>query len=206
MDGLLGKKIGMTQIFIENGEVVPVTVVEVGPCYVTQVKTEDNDGYAAVQLGFGDKKSKHTAQPQQGHFKKANVKPCRILREFHIEDSGEYQPGQIFGADVFGVGDVVDVTGFSKGKGFQGVVKRHGFRGGQKTRGQSDRWRAPGSIGASSSPSRVFKGMRMGGRMGNKRVTTQNLSVVGVDAERNLLLIKGAVPGHKNSYVMIKRT
>lgn len=205
MDGLLGKKIGMTQIFAESGEVVPITVLEVGPCYVIQVKTEENDGYTAVQLGFDDKKPKHTSQPLQGHFKKGDVKPKRILREFHIEDTATYKPGQVFGADVFGVGDVVDVTGLSKGRGFQGVVKRHNFRGGPKTHGQSDRLRAPGSIGASSSPSRVFKGTRMAGRMGNRRVTVKGISVVGVDIERNLLLIKGAVPGHNNSYVMIRR-
>ena len=205
MDGLLGKKIGMTQIFTERGDVAPVTVIEAGPCYVTQVKTEGHDGYTAVQIGFGDRKQNRTSLPLRGHFKKADVQPRHILRELRVEDTELYEPGQVFGVDIFKAGDMVDVSGTSKGRGFQGVVKRYNFRGGPKTRGQSDRWRAPGSIGASASPSKVFKGKRMPGRMGNKRVTVQNLAVVGVDAERNLLMVLGAVPGHKNGYVIIKR-
>lgn len=205
MDGLLGKKIGMTQIFAESGEVVPVTVVEAGPCYVTQVKTDPTDGYSAVQLGFSEKKEKHTTQPMQGHFKKAGTQSQFLVREFRVDTTDEFELGQAFGPSVFEVGDVVHVTGTSKGKGFQGVVKRYNFRGGPKTRGQSDRWRAPGSIGQSASPSKVFKGHKMGGRMGNDRVTVKNLTVVGVDPDRNLLLIRGAVPGHKNGYVTIRR-
>ena len=205
MDGLLGKKLGMTQIFAESGEVLPVTVVEAGPCYVTQIKTEDADGYDAIQLGFGDKKDKHTTNPLQGHFKKAGIQSRRLIREFRVDDTEGVELGQAFGPDVFEVGDVIDVTGTSKGKGFQGVVKRYNFRGGPKTRGQSDRWRAPGSIGQSAQPSKVFKGHKMGGRMGGKRVTVRNLTVVGVDTERNLLLIEGAVPGHNDAFVMIKR-
>jgi large subunit ribosomal protein L3 len=205
MDGLIGKKLGMSQILTEEGRVVPVTVLEAGPCHVTQVKTVDHDGYAAVQLGFEEKKKKQTTRPLQGHFDKAGVAPRKILREFRVEDADGYAAGQVYGASIFAAGQRVQVTGISKGRGFQGVVKRYHFRGGEKTRGQSDRWRAPGSIGSSSSPSRVFKGTRMGGHMGNERVTVKNLQVVGVDAERNLLLIEGAVPGHKNGYVVIKR-
>lgn len=205
MDGLIGKKLGMSQIFTEDGKAIPVTVVEAGPCYVTQVKTEEHDGYAAVQLGFDEKKQKHTTKPLSGHFSKAEVAPQRILREVSVDSSEEIKPGQVFGPDVFNPGELVDVTGISKGKGFQGVVRRYNFRGGSKTRGQSDRWRAPGSIGQSASPSRVFKGTKMGGRMGGKQVTTKNLEVVGVDTERNLILIQGAVPGHKDGYVLIKR-
>lgn len=206
MDGLLGKKIGMTQIFTERGDVAPVTVIEAGPCYVTQVKTEGHDGYTAVQIGFGDRKQNRTSLPLQGHFKKADVRPQHMLRELRVEDTELYEPGQVFGVDIFQIGDVVDVCGISKGRGFQGVVKRYNFRGGPKTRGQSNTWRSPGSIGASASPSKVFKGKKMPGRMGNKRVTVKNLEVVGVDAERNLLMVLGAVPGHKNGYVIIKRT
>lgn len=206
MNGLIGKKLGMTQIFAKDGKAVPVTVVEAGPCYITQVKTVSQDGYTAVQLGFDEKKQKQTIKPLSGHFKKAEVAPQRILREVSGDASVEYKLGQVYGPDVFNEGELVDVTGISKGKGFQGVVKRYNFRGGNKTRGQSDRWRAPGSIGQSASPSRVFKGTKMGGRMGNKQVTVKNLQVVGVDTERNLLLIQGAVPGHNEGYVLIKRT
>lgn len=205
MDGLIGKKLGMSQIFTEDGKAVPVTVIEAGPCFVTQVKTMDRDGYAAVQLGFDEKKQKHTTKPLSGHFEKAEVAPQRILREVSVDTSEEYKMGQVYGPDVFSKGQLVDVTGVSKGKGFQGVVKRYNFRGGDKTRGQSDRWRAPGSIGQSASPSRVFKGTKMGGRMGGKQKTVKNLQVVGVDTERNLLLIQGAVPGHIDGYVLIKR-
>ncbi len=184
---------------------MPVTVIEAGPCFVTQVKTMDRDGYAAVQIGFDEKKQKHTTKPLSGHFEKAEVAPQRILREVSVDTSEEYKLGQVYGPDVFSAGELVNVTGVSKGKGFQGVVKRYNFRGGDKTRGQSDRWRAPGSIGQSASPSRVFKGMKMGGRMGGKQKTVKNLQVVGVDTERNLLLIQGAVPGHIDGYVLIKR-
>ncbi|MDP6052164.1 MAG: 50S ribosomal protein L3 [Candidatus Latescibacteria bacterium] len=205
MEGLIGKKLGMSQIFTEDGKAVPVTVIEAGPCFVTQVKTMDRDGYAAVQIGFDEKKQKHTTKPLSGHFEKAEVAPQRILREVSVDTSEEYKLGQVYGPDVFSAGELVNVTGISKGKGFQGVVKRYNFRGGDKTRGQSDRWRAPGSIGQSASPSRVFKGMKMGGRMGGKQKTVKNLQVVGVDTERNLLLIQGAVPGHIDGYVLIKR-
>ncbi len=205
MEGLIGKKLGMSQIFTEDGKAVPVTVIEAGPCFVTQVKTMDRDGYAAVQIGFDEKKQKHTTKPLSGHFEKAEVAPQRILREVSVDTSEEYKLGQVYGPDVFSKGELVDVTGVSKGKGFQGVVKRYNFRGGDKTHGQSDRWRAPGSIGQSASPSRVFKGTKMGGRMGGKQKTVKNLQVVGVDTERNLLLIQGAVPGHIDGYVLIKR-
>ncbi len=205
MEGLIGKKLGMSQIFTEDGKAVPVTVIEAGPCFVTQVKTMDRDGYAAVQIGFDEKKQKHTTKPLSGHFEKAEVAPQRILREVSVDTSEEYKLGQVYGPDVFSAGELVNVTGVSKGKGFQGVVKRYNFRGGDKTRGQSDRWRAPGSIGQSASPSRVFKGMKMGGRMGGKQKTVKNLQVVGVDTERNLLLIQGAVPGRIDGYVLIKR-
>lgn len=205
MHGLIGRKIGMSQVFGENGDAVPVTVIEAGPCYVTQVKTLDRDGYEAAQIGFESKKEKQTTRPLQGHFKKAEVDPQRVLREVAVDDIEACEPGQVYGADIFETGELVDVTGYLKGRGFQGVVKRHGFRGGDKTRGQSDRWRHPGSIGQSATPSKVFKGTRMGGRMGNKRVTVRNLQVVGVDAENNILLVKGAIPGHRNAYVLINR-
>ncbi|MXX05081.1 MAG: 50S ribosomal protein L3 [Gemmatimonadetes bacterium] len=205
MHGLIGRKIGMSQVFAENGDAVPVTVIEAGPCYVTQVKTLECDGYEAAQIGFEAKKEKQTTRPLQGHFKKAKVEPQRIVREVAVQDIEACEPGQVVGADIFETGELVDVTGYFKGRGFQGVVKRHGFKGGDKTRGQSDRWRHPGSIGQSATPSKVFKGTRMGGRMGNKRVTVRNLQVVGVDAEKNILLVKGAVPGHRNGYVLINR-
>ncbi len=205
MHGLIGRKIGMSQVFAENGDAIPVTVLEAGPCYVTQVKTLDRDGYQAAQIGFEPKKEKQTTRPLQGHFKKAGIDPQRILREVEVDDIEACELGQVIGADIFKTGELVDVTGFHKGRGFQGVVKRHGFRGGTTTRGQSDRVRHPGSIGQSASPSRVFKGTRMGGRMGNKRMTVKNLQVVGVDAEKNILLVKGAVPGHRNAFVVINR-
>jgi len=206
MPGLIGRKIGMTSIFDENGKNIPVTVIEVGPNYVTQVRTKEKDGYEALQLGFDDKKEKRTTKPLKGHFAKAGVTPKRKLVEFQGFEK-EYQPGdEIRVEDVFVEGEYVDVTGISKGKGFQGVVKRHGFGGvGQATHGQHNRLRAPGSIGASADPSRVFKGMRMAGRMGNKRVTVQNLQVMKIIPEKNLLIVKGNVPGHKKSYVIIKK-
>ena len=205
LGGLIGRKIGMSQVFAENGDAVPVTVIEAGPCHVTQVKTLKRDGYEAAQIGFDPKKAKKTTRPLKGHFDKANVEPQRIVREVAVDDIETCEAGQVFGAGIFETGELVDVTGIIKGRGFQGVVKRHGFRGGDKTRGQSDRWRHPGSIGQSATPSKVFKGTRMGGRMGNKRTTVRNLQVVGVDAEKNILLVKGAVPGHRNGYVVISR-
>lgn len=206
MTGLLGRKLGMTSIFDETGEVIPCTVIEAGPCYVTHVKTKDRDGYEAVQLGFEDKKERLVTKPLRNHFARANVKPKRFLREFRGLGMSELQPGQEIRVDsVFSKGDVVSVVGTSKGRGFQGVVKRHHFGGGVRTHGQSDRERAPGSIGQSSYPSRVFRGTRMAGRMGGDRVTVHNLRVVGVIPDSNLLLLKGSVPGAVNSYLEIRK-
>ncbi len=206
MTGLLGKKIGMTSVFDETGQVIPCTVIEAGPCFVTQIKTMDRDGYQAVQLGFAEVKDRRTSKPLQGHFAKANVKPKRLVREFDLANGAELQPGQEIRVDsVFTKGDVVSVIGTSKGRGFQGVVKRHHFGGGFRTHGQSDRERAPGSIGSSSYPSRVFKGMRMAGRMGGTQVTVRNLKVVGVVPDSNLLLVKGSVPGAINSFLEIRK-
>lgn len=204
MKGILGKKIGMTQIFVEDGNVVPVTLIEAGPCYVTQKKTKERDGYNAVQLGFDELPQRKLNKPQAGHLKKSSAPSLRHLREFRVSEADETAEGDEIKADVFEVGDLVDVVGTSKGKGFAGVVKRHGFAGGIRTHGQSDRHRAPGSIGAGTTPGRVFKGMRMAGRMGGERVTASNLEVVIVDAERNLLAVKGSVPGSKNSLVLVK--
>ncbi|MBR6757935.1 MAG: 50S ribosomal protein L3 [Bacteroidaceae bacterium] len=204
MPGLLGKKIGMTSVFSE-GKNVPCTVIEVGPCVVTQVKTVETDGYNALQLGFMDKKDKHTTKPEAGHFKKAGVTPKRHLAEFK-DFENEYKLGDEIGVDLFADSTFVTVVGTSKGKGFQGVVKRHGFGGvGQTTHGQHNRLRAPGSIGACSYPARVFKGTRMAGQMGNHRVTVQNLQVLNVMPEHNLLVIKGSVPGCKGSIVIIEK-
>ncbi len=206
MTGLLGKKIGMTSIFDETGQVIPCTVIEAGPCFVTQVKTKDRDGYTSVQLGFQEKKERLVSQPLQGHFKKAGTKGLRFVREFRMDGGAEFQPGQELRVDsVFTKGDMVAVIGTSKGRGFQGVVKRHHFGGGFRTHGQSDRERAPGSIGSSSYPSRVFKGMRMAGRMGGTRVTVRNLKVVGVIADSNILLVKGSIPGAINGFVEIHK-
>jgi len=205
MLGLIGKKVGMTSIFLENGKNVPCTVIEAGPCNVTQVKTQETDGYSAVQLGFGDKKEKNTAKPQMGHFIKAGVGPKRKVVEFRDFEK-EVSLGEAIDVTVFEEGEWIDVTGFSKGKGFQGVVKRHGFGGvGEATHGQHNRLRAPGSIGACSTPSRVFKGMRMAGRTGNDRVTIQNLEVIKVLPEQNLLVVKGSVPGAKGGYLIIEK-
>ena len=205
MPGLLGKKIGMTSVFSADGKNVPCTVIEVGPCVVTQIKTADKDGYEAVQLGFTEKKDKHTSAPMAGHFKKAGVAPQRHLAEFKGFD-GEYNLGDTITVDLFNENDFVDIQGTSKGKGFQGVVKRHGFGGvGQSTHGQHNRLRAPGSVGACSYPAKVFKGMRMAGQMGNEKVTIQNLQVLKVIAEHNLLLIKGSIPGSKGSIVLIEK-
>ncbi len=203
MPGLLGKKIGMTSVFSADGKNVPCTVIEVGPCVVTQVKTVEKDGYAAVQLGYEEAKEKNTTAPLMGHFKKAGTTPKRHLAEF-TDFEGEVNLGDSLTVEMFADCTFVDVIGTSKGKGFQGVVKRHGFGGvGQSTHGQDDRLRKPGSIGACSYPAKVFKGMRMGGHMGNERVTTHNLQVLKVIPEHNLLLIKGSVPGYKGSIVSI---
>ena len=205
MPGLLGKKIGMTSVFSADGKNVPCTVIEVGPCVVTQVKTLESDGYEALQLGYEEKKEKHTTKPELGHFKKAGVAPMRHLAEFKGFE-GEYKLGDAITVEMFAEGDFVDIAGTSKGKGFQGVVKRHGFGGvGQTTHGQHTRLRAPGSIGACSYPAKVFKGMRMAGQTGNKRVTVQNLQVLKVIADHNLLMIKGSIPGSKGSIVIIEK-
>jgi large subunit ribosomal protein L3 len=206
MTGLLGKKIGMTSIFDESGQVIPCTVIEAGPCYVTHIKTPERDGYAAIQLGYDEHKERLVNKPDAGQFKKVAVKPQRLVREFRGEGSQDLQPGQEIKVDkVFAKGDIVSVVGTSKGRGFQGVVKRHHFGGGFRTHGQSDRERAPGSIGSSSYPSRVFKGLRMAGRMGGERVTVHNLKVVGIIADSNLLLVKGSVPGAINAYLEIRK-
>ncbi len=206
MPGLLGKKIGMTSVFSAEGKNIPCTVIEAGPCVVTQIKTVEKDGYNALQVGFQETTEKHVTKGELGHFKKAGVAPQRHLVEFK-DFEGDYKLGQaIVASDVFAEEDWVDVVGTSKGKGFQGVVKRHGFGGvGQATHGQDDRLRAPGSLGASSYPSRVFKGMRMAGRMGGERVTVQNLQVLKVIPEHNIVLVKGSVPGAKGSIVIINK-
>ena len=200
--GILGRKIGMSQVFLEDGRMVPVTVVQAGPCTVTQVKTEGKDGYVAVQVGFGDKKRAN--RPTRGHLRKRG--PFRYLREVPVDAVKGVKLGQTLRVDVFESGDRVDVTGISKGRGFQGVVKRHGFAGGPRTHGQSDRARAPGSIGGTTTPGRVYKGKRMAGHMGNQRVTVRKLEVVQVDVERNLLLIKGAAPGAPNGLLLIRKS
>ncbi len=205
MAGLLGKKIGMTRIFDNQGDVVPVTVVEAGPCYVTQIKTQENDGYEAIQLGYGHKKEKNITNPVLGHLKKNNVPPVRKLAEFSPFIEKEVKSGDTVTVEIFEPGEIVKVKGLSKGRGFTGVVKRYGFRGGPKTHGQSDRLRAPGSIGQSSDPSKVFKGQKMPGRMGNKKATIPGLQIVKVDVENNLLFIKGAVPGARNNYLEIHK-
>lgn len=203
MSGLLGKKIGMTKLFDEAGNTVDVTVLEAGPCYVTQVKTKENDGYEAIQLGFGKVKPKNVGKPLAGHFKKSSIEPMKRLKEFPVFPGRDVKPGDVIKVDIFKPGDRVKITGTSKGRGFTGVVKRHKFAGGPVTHGQSDRLRAPGSLGQSSDPSRVYKGLRMAGRMGNKKYSAQNLRVVKVDVEKNLLFVRGAVPGARNSYVEI---
>ena len=205
MPGLLGKKIGMTSVFSAEGKNIPCTVIEAGPCVVTQIKTLENDGYEAVQLGFQDKKEKHTTKPELGHFKKVGVDPKRHLAEFKDYETS-YNVGDVLTVDYLEDAGYVDVIGTSKGKGFQGVVKRHGFSGvGESTHGQHNRLRSPGSIGAASYPAKVFKGTRMGGQMGNVRVTVQNLEVIKVIPEHNLLLVKGSVPGAKGSIVLIEK-
>ena len=205
MSGLIGKKVGMTSIFDENGKNIPCTVIEAGPCIVTQVRTEEVDGYNALQLGFDDKAEKRANKSETGHFKKAGASPKKKVIEFR-DFEGEHKLGDTLGVDLFLEGEFVDVSATSKGKGFQGVVKRHGFAGvGQATHGQHNRLRAPGSIGAASYPARVFKGMKMAGRMGTDRVTVQNLRVLKVVAEKNIIVVKGAVPGHKNAYVTVEK-
>ena len=205
MSGLIGKKIGMTSLYDANGKVIPCTIVEAGPCVVTQVKTVETDGYEAIQLGFGEKKDKHTSQAMQGHFSKAKTAPKRKLVEFKGFEKS-LALGELVTVEIFNEGDFVDAVGTSKGKGFQGVVKRHGFSGvGGQTHGQHNRLRAPGSLGASSFPSRVFKGMRMAGQQGSVRVKIQNLEVVKIMADQNLILVKGAIPGAKGSTVLLEK-
>jgi len=205
MSGLIGKKIGMTSLFDEQGKNIPCTVSELGPCVVTQVRTEEVDGYSALQLGFDDKAEKRATNAALGHFKKANTVPKKKVVEFQDFEE-EYKLGDTLTVDLFQEGEFVDVSGTSKGKGFQGVVKRHGFAGvGQATHGQHNRLRAPGSIGAASYPARVFKGMRMAGQMGTDKIKVQNLKVLKVVADKNLLVVKGAVPGHKNAYVIVEK-
>lgn len=201
--GLIGRKVGMTQIFDDNGIAQPVTVIEAGPCYVTQIKTKDKDGYSSVQLGFEEVKPKRLTRGQFGHLERNTLPPLRILREFRTK-SPNVAEGDRLGVDVFEAGERVDVVGTSKGRGFAGVVKRHGFGGGLKTHGQSDRHRAPGSMGAGSTPGRIFKGKKNPGRMGNERVTSSNVRVVLVDPERNLIAVDGSVPGPKGGMVLIK--
>ena len=201
IEALMGKKLGMTQIFDETGQAVPVTVLKVGPCVVTQVRTNERDGYEAIQLGY--EKSRRLNSPDRGHQKAAGSS-MRHLREVKASDISGYEVGQVVDCSLFTAGDKVDVTATSKGKGFAGVVKRHGFAGGPKTHGQSDRHRAPGSIGSSATPGRVFKGMKMAGRMGGERTTVQNLTIERVDPEKNLLLVRGSVPGAKESLVIVR--
>ncbi|MDT0295522.1 50S ribosomal protein L3 [Mesonia ostreae] len=204
MSGLIGKKIGMTSIFDENGKNIPCTVIQAGPCVVTQVRTNEVDGYEALQLGFDDKSDKASTKAAQGHFKKAGTVAKRKVVEFQGYAS-ELKLGDEITVEHFTEGEFVDVAGTSKGKGFQGVVKRHGFRGSTRTHGQQSMLRAPGSVGAASYPARIFKGMRMAGRMGGEKVKVQNLKVLKVVADKNLLVVKGCVPGHKNAYVTIQK-
>ena len=207
MSGLIGRKIGMTSIYDAAGKNIPCTVIEAGPCVVTQVKTQENDGYEAIQIAFGEKKEKHTTNALKGHFKKAGTTPKKVVYEFtRFEADHQKQFGDVLGVDIFVEGEYIDVVGTTKGKGFQGVVKRHGFKGvGDATHGQHDRLRAPGSVGASSWPSRVFKGLRMAGRTGGNRRKMINLQVVKIIAEKNIIVVKGSVPGPKGSYLIIER-
>ena len=205
MRGLLGKKIGMTRIFDIDGNTVPVTVLQAGPCIVTQLKTIDNDGYDAIQVGYGSRKQKHLSKPLKGHFDKAGIEPKRIIAEFEKVPGFDYQVGQSFHVGIFNEGDYVSVSGISKGKGFTGVIKRHNFARQKKTHGTGHTERAPGSIGQASDPSRVFPGMRMAGQHGNAKVTIENLEIMKVDKENNQLLIKGSVPGAKNSTLFIRK-
>lgn len=202
--GVLGKKVGMTQVYDDQSRVIPVTVIKVGPCYVTQVKTEETDGYSAIQMSFGEAPERKVTKPQQGHFAKAGVKPSRKVDELRVTDVSGYEVGQELKADIFEAGEKTDVSGVSKGKGFAGVVKRHGFAGMEASHGTQRTHRHPGSIGACATPSRVFKGMPMGGHMGHEKVTTLNLEVVEADADRGFLLIRGSVPGPDGSIVMVR--
>lgn len=205
MKGIIGKKVGMTQIFDEKGNVTPVTVIQAGPCYITQVRDAENDGYTAIQLGYEECKPKRLTQGQLGHLRRNNLPALRYLREFRLkEDNVTVEEGQEIKVDVFELGDRVDVVGVSKGRGFAGTIKRHGFHRGPKTHGQSDRERAPGSVGMCASPGRTLPGKRMSGRMGNDRVTSQNLEVMVVDPELNLLAVRGSVPGARDGIVIIK--
>jgi len=206
MPGLIGKKIGMTSTFVgEDGKNVACTIIQAGPCVVTQVKTEENDGYKAIQLGFGERKEKNTPAPLKGHFKKAKTSPKKRLAEF-AHFAGEYNLGDEVTVDIFAEGEFIDVSGRSKGKGFQGVVKRHNFRGvGDATHGQHNRLRAPGSIGAASDPARVFKGMKMAGQMGDAKVTLENIQVLKVMPEESLLVVKGSVPGAKGTFLILEK-
>jgi len=205
MRGLIGKKIGMTRVFDENGQIIPVTVLQAGPCTVTQIKTSEKDGYEAVQVGYGDRKDKHTNMPLNGHFKKTGVSPKKVLAEFNKVPGFEYKTGQIFHVGLFQEGDCVNVSGISKGKGFSGVIKRHNFSRQKKTHGTGHTERAPGSIGQASDPSRVFPGMRMAGQTGNEKVTVENLIVVKVDRKNNHLIVKGAIPGAKNRTIVVTK-
>lgn len=204
MIGILGRKVGMTQLLTSSGIVVPVTIIEAGPCLVTQVKTLENDGYTAVQLGFEEVRQKRLTKGQLGHLRRNNLPPMRVLHEFRLKAVDEYKPGQkLLTGDIFAIGEQVDVMGISKGRGFQGGVKRHGFRGGPRTHGQSDRLRAPGASSSGTTPGRIYKGKRMAGHMGNVQVTVSNLKVVLVDSERNLLAVRGAVPGVRGGLLVI---
>jgi len=205
MKEIIGRKIGMTRIFDQEGNSIPVTVIEAGPCPVVQVKTKDRDGYSAVQLGFGYRRKNLFNKPVSGHFNKAKVEPTRYLKEVRYDERDKPEIGAQVKVEIFKVGDLVNVIGVSKGLGFQGVVRRYHFRGGPKTHGQSDRLRAPGSVGGSSYPSHVWRGQRMAGRMGGEKVTMRNLEVVMVDAEKNILAVRGAVPGKQNGFLSVKK-
>jgi large subunit ribosomal protein L3 len=203
--GIIGKKIGMTQVYADDGRAVPVTVIEAGPCVVVQRKSKEKDGYSSIQIGLVERRRvKRVTKAMKGHFDKAGIPPCRVLREFRVEDGAELKVGDTLSVEMFAAGDAVNVTGISKGKGFQGVVKRHHFRGGDATHGSMFH-RAPGSIGASAFPSRVLKGMRGAGHMGQDQVTVRNLKVIRVDGEKNILLLRGAVPGANDGYVVIRK-
>jgi large subunit ribosomal protein L3 len=205
VNGIIGRKVGMTQIFEDSGEAIPVTVIQAGPCPIVQLKTQEKDGYQAVQLGFGKQKESRINKPKRGHFAKAGIDSAFVLREFRVQSLDDVSVGSVVDASVFSEGELVDVTGTSKGRGFTGVVKRWKFAGGKKSHGGEQDLRRPGSIGASATPSRVFKGKRMPGRYGAKRHTTQNLPVIQADPERNLLVVKGAVPGPPNGLLLIRK-
>jgi large subunit ribosomal protein L3 len=204
MKGLIGKKVGMAQIFDTAGRMIPVTLIEAGPCFVAQIRTLEQNGYAAVQLGFAEVKNKHMSAGERGHLQQASLPPLKYLREFRMDSKESYAAGDRITVEIFAVGERVDVVGISKGKGFQGGMKRHGFRGGPMSHGQSDRQRSPGSIGSTTTPGRVYKGKRMAGHMGSDRVTSSSMSVALVDKERNLLGVTGSVPGTKGSVVVIR--